>query len=215
MPDSTQPIDTVLLDENLNTSSTTRRSGPSTRGPAGGRADLKSVEHLEQWKARVPGHVRRLVAKVIACKAGDRDELEAVGCVVERRENTHEPTLDFVVARLSIGHRRVVHFVDNDNQLPDTKQGGDKRVTRKARLEATGRRIDDKENRVDALVSGRAPEVVFRDSKSLFDFSKVPAGYFFFFIPGNSKQNALSRIFTTSLQFVGSGTSPMHLHLHL
>jgi hypothetical protein len=86
------------------------------------------VESFQEGWALVPGEVGRSLEHVVSVPSRDGDESDLVGVVSDLLDVGRHFLLDFLITWLSPADRLVVHLVDNDDHLLDTKGVGEESV---------------------------------------------------------------------------------------
>jgi len=118
------------------------------------------VEGLEQVRSLVPRHVSGLFNHVITFPSRDRDERDLHGLVANLLEVGSNFSLDFLVTGLFVLDSLVVHLVEGDNHLLDSKRVSKKGVLtglsilRNSSLETSLRGVNDKDSDISLGSSG-------------------------------------------------------------
>jgi hypothetical protein len=99
-----------------------KRNAEGLLNGAGRRSDV--VESLEECGTLPPGHVGGLLEHVVTVPSGDGDEGDLLGVVTDLLDEVGNFSLDFVEAVLREVDGLVVHLVDQDDELLDTKGVG-------------------------------------------------------------------------------------------
>jgi len=102
--------------------------GNTERLVGGTLRGLDGVEGFEESWALVPCEVGRALQHVVSVPARDGDEGDLVGVVSDLLDVSRNLLLDFFVTGLSPVDGLVVHLVDNDDHLLDTKSVSEESV---------------------------------------------------------------------------------------
>jgi len=86
------------------------------------------VQSLNEGGSLVPAEVSRLLEHVISDPTRDGDEEDVVGVVADLLEEVGNLTLDFEVPLFRVVDGLLIHLVDADDHLLDTKGEGEKSV---------------------------------------------------------------------------------------
>jgi len=100
-----------------------------TEGLVGGTlGGLNGVEGFEESWSLVPSEVGGLLQHVVSEPSRDGDESDLVGVVTDLLDVRRDLLLDFLITGLSPVDGLVVHLVDNDDHLLDTKSVSEESV---------------------------------------------------------------------------------------
>ena len=105
--------------------------------------DVDLLQIIEQGRAVIPGHGRRLLRDVVSLCRRYRNELDIVK--MKLLLQGLDLRLDLLEARLRVVDE--VHLVDGKDKVPDTHEGADAGMAARLRQDAL-RRVDEDDGKV-------------------------------------------------------------------